>query len=76
MLRSVRVDGMTTEKRIGDKVGVEGGLELVGQISPRDSLKNVPACIGHAGVARQPAPAALFDHIYDSHCHPFCPFQQ
>jgi len=59
-LRSGSVVGVATEDRVGHDIGVESGLELVGQVPGRDPGQDLPAFRGQTGVTRTPAPPALF----------------
>ena len=66
MIRSVGVC-LAAEERIGDKIGVERSLELVGQVSGGDPGDDLATCVGYARVTRSPAKAPLLDQVRDCH---------
>jgi hypothetical protein len=51
---------VATEDRVGLGVGIESGLELVGQVPGRDPGQHLFARVRQAGITGPAAPAALF----------------
>ena len=52
---------LTAEEGVGGHVGVQGGLEVAGQISSGDSPQDLPALRGQAGVAGAAAATAFLE---------------
>ncbi len=65
--RLVVVGVVSAEDRIVHEIGVESGLELVGEVAGRDASQDGSAGFGHAGISRSAPATPLFGDVDGGH---------